>query len=166
VVSRGLLGLNLSSIRDDEPAAAMLGRDVAAYKTTVLVSGSVLAALTGAFYAHWVGFVAAEQFDPRVTFYLWAGIIIGGASHAGAWLGAAAIAGVFELTRFLADFGITAFTDTQIASIRWILIGVVLIVMLRFRPEGVLPLRSRHHLRADPRPGTTAVAREVRVGDA
>jgi branched-chain amino acid transport system permease protein len=168
VVSRGLLGMNLSSIRDDEPAAAMLGRDVAAYKTMVLVWGSVLAALTGACYAHWIGFVAAEQFDPRVTFYIWAGIIIGGASHAGAWLGAAAIAALFELTRFLGDFGITVFTDTQIASLRWILIGVILIVMLRFRPQGVLPLRARHHLRADPRPdATTAVAAaKVRVGDA
>jgi branched-chain amino acid transport system permease protein len=144
LVTHGLLGLNLSAIRADEPAAAMLGRNVAAYKTMVLVWGSVLAALTGACYAHWVGFVAAEQFDPRLTFYLWAGIIIGGASHAGAWLGAAAIAGIFEATRFLRDFGITALTDTQLASLRWIVIGLVLIVTMKFRPAGLLPMRSRH----------------------
>lgn len=156
LVSRGLLGMNLASIRDDEPAAAMLGRDVAAYKTMVLVWGSALAALTGAFYAHWIGFVSAEQFDPRVTFYIWAGIIIGGASHAGAWLGAAAIAALFELTRFLGDFGFTALTDTQIASVRWIVIGVLLIVTMRFRPQGMLPMGARHHLRAP-------AAREVLV---
>ncbi|WP_336203876.1 branched-chain amino acid ABC transporter permease [Nonomuraea sp. LPB2021202275-12-8] len=149
IVTRGLLGLNLSSVREDEPAAAMLGRNVAAFKTMVLVWGSALAALTGACYAHWVGFVSAEQFDPRVTFYIWAGIIIGGASHAGAWLGAAAIAAVFELTRFLSDFGITAFTDTQFASLRWIAIGLILIITMKFRPEGLLPMRSRHHLRDD-----------------
>jgi branched-chain amino acid transport system permease protein len=156
VVSRGLLGMNLASIRDDEPAAAMLGRDVAAYKTMVLVWGSALAALTGAFYAHWIGFVSAEQFDPRVTFYIWAGIIVGGASHAGAWLGAAAVAAVFELTRFLGDFGFTALTDTQVASVRWIVIGVLLIVTMRFRPQGILPMGARHHLRAP-------AAREVLV---
>lgn len=168
VVSRGLLGLNLSGIREDEPAAAMLGRNVAAYKTMVLVWGSVLAALAGAFYAHWIGFVSAEQFDPRVTFYIWAGIIIGGASHAGAWLGAAAIAAVFELTRFLSDFGVTAVTDTQIASIRWIVIGLVLIVVMRLRPEGVLPMRARHHLRSGRLAAPTAapVAKGVSVGDA
>ncbi|MFG1928959.1 branched-chain amino acid ABC transporter permease [Cryptosporangium sp. NPDC048952] len=151
VMSRGLLGLNLASIRDDETAAAMLGRDVAAYKTMVLVWGSALAALAGAFYAHWIGFVSAEQFDPRVTFYLWAGIVIGGASHAGAALGAAAIAALFELTRFFPDFGITAFSDTQLASIRWIVIGLLLIGTMRLRPQGILPMSSRHHLRSGPR---------------
>ena len=169
VVSRGLLGLNLASIRDDEPAAAMLGRDVAAYKTMVLVWGSALAALAGAFYAHWIGFVSAEQFDPRVTFYIWAGIIIGGASHAGALLGAAAVAALFELTRFLSDLGITAFTDAQVASIRWIVIGVVLIVTMRVRPQGVFPMSSRHHLRSGTgtRTGTAATtSEEVRVGNA
>ncbi|WP_021594379.1 branched-chain amino acid ABC transporter permease [Actinomadura welshii] len=150
VVTRGLLGMGLSAIKEDEPAAAMLGRSVAAYKTTVLVWGSVLAAVAGAFYAHWVGFVTAEQFDPRVTFYIWAGIIIGGARHAGACLGAAGIAAVFEFTRFVRDFGFTAFSDTQLASLRWIAIGVILIVMMRLRPEGLLPPRSSRHLKAGP----------------
>jgi branched-chain amino acid transport system permease protein len=168
IVTRGLLGLNLSGIREDEPAAAMLGRNVAAYKTMVLVLGSALAALTGACYAHWIGFVSAEQFDPRVTFYIWAGIIIGGASHAGAWLGAAAIAAVFELTRFLSDFGITAFTDTQLASLRWIAIGLILIITMKFRPGGLLPMRSRHHLRGDadtPAAQSAPAAEGVRVGN-
>jgi branched-chain amino acid transport system permease protein len=174
IVARGLLGMNLSAIREDEPAAAMLGRSVAAYKTLVLVWGSVLAAFAGAFYAHWVGFVTAEQFDPRMTFYIWAGIIIGGASHAGAWLGAAAIAGIFEFTRFLSDFGITMFTDTQLASLRWIVIGLMLIVTMRFRPEGFLPMRPRHGLRAGrpaganrpAAPATAPMAQGVPVGDA
>ncbi|MEV5412166.1 branched-chain amino acid ABC transporter permease [Thermopolyspora sp. NPDC052614] len=167
VATGGLLGLNLAAIREDEPASAMLGRGVAAYKTLVLVWGSVLAALAGAFYAHWIGFVTAEQFDPRVTFYIWAGIIIGGASHAGAWLGAAAIAAVFEATRFLGDFGITVFTETQLASLRWIVIGLILIVTMRVRPEGLLPLRPRHRLRADAKSRTPdPVVKGVPISDA
>lgn len=143
VATGGLFGLNLTGIREDEPASAMLGRNVAAYKTLVLVWGSMLAALTGAFYAHWIGYVSTEQFDPRVTFYLWAGIIIGGASNAGAWLGSAAIAAIFELTRFLGDFGFTFFSDTELASIRWIIIGLVLILTMKFRPQGLLPIRAQ-----------------------
>lgn len=166
VATRGLLGLNLSGIREDEPAAAMLGRSVAAYKTTVLVWGSVLAALAGAFYAHWVGFVTAEQFDPRVTFYIWAGIIVGGASHAGAWLGSAAIAAVFEATRFIQDFGVTALSDEQLASLRWIVIGVVLIVTMKLRPDGLLPLKPRHRLTAGPRGGSAVPPGEALAADA
>jgi branched-chain amino acid transport system permease protein len=160
IATHGLLGLNLAGIRADEPAAAMLGRSVAAYKTMALVWGSALAALAGAFYAHWTGFVTADQFDPRVTFYLWAGIIIGGASHAGAWLGAAGIAALFEATRFLSDWGITVFSDTQLASIRWIVIGLVLIVTMRLRPGGLLPPRSRR-LRAAPRDLPDAATRRA-----
>lgn len=152
IVSGGLLGLNLAAIRSDEPAAAMLGRNIAAYKTTALVWGSALAALTGAFYAHWIGYVAAEQFDPRLTFYIWAGIIVGGSSHAGAWLGAAAVAALFEATRFLGDFGFTALSDTQLASVRWIVIGLVLIITMKARPAGLLPMRSR------PLPGSAPAA--------
>lgn len=93
-----------------------------------------------------------------MTFYIWAGIIIGGARHAGACLGAAGIAAVFEFTRFVRDFGFTAFSDTQLASLRWIAIGVILIVMMRLRPEGLLPLRSSRHLKAGPRDEPDAAA--------
>ncbi|BCB75330.1 branched-chain amino acid ABC transporter permease [Phytohabitans flavus] len=161
--TRGLLGLSLTGIHDDEPAAAMLGRSVAAYKTLVLAWGSMLAALTGAFYVHWIGYASTEQFDPRVTFYLWAGIVVGGASNAGAWLGCAAIAGLFEATRFIGDFGFTALSETQIASVRWIIIGLVLILTMRFRPQGLLPVRTRLSRSAAPTVTAPAASGDRRV---
>ena len=141
-ISRSPFGRVLRAIRADERAAAMLGKNVAAAKTTSLVIGSGLAGLAGAIYAHYIGYIAPDQFEPSVTFFVWAGIIIGGSSHVGALIGTIGLVGLLEASRFLGDFGFTAISATHMANLRLIAVGLLIILFVRFRPQGAFPSRA------------------------
>ncbi len=140
-ITRSPFGRVLRAIRSDERAAAMLGKNVAAAKTTSLVIGSGLAGLAGAIYAHYIGYIAPDQFEPSVTFFVWAGIIIGGSSHLGALAGTIGLVGLLEASRFLGDFGFTAISPTHMANLRLIVVGLIIILFVRFRPQGAFPSR-------------------------
>lgn len=140
-------GRVLRAIRSDEVAAASLGKDVAWFRMVSLMVGSMLAGLAGALYAHWVGFVVPEQFTTLVTFATWTGIILGGSSHVGAVAGTIVLVALLESTRFLADFGLPI-DSTRFANLRFILVGILLVVMLQARPEGLWPYKHKHLSRA------------------
>ena len=80
--------------REDEGAAASIGKRVFVFRLQSFVVGSMLMGLGGALYAHFVGFIAPEDFLPILTFQLWAMLIVGGSgSNKGAILGAAVVWG-------------------------------------------------------------------------
>lgn len=133
-------GRVMRAIREDDTAVDSIGKDVDRYKVSVFTLGSVLAGLAGALYAHYIGYVVPDQFVPQITFFLWTGIVLGGNSHLGAAMGTFAFIALFEATRFLGDFGLPV-DETLLAHLRYIIAAVVLILLLRFRPDGVLPHR-------------------------
>jgi len=135
-------GLTLQAIRDDELSAEASGSNVAAFRIKSLVAGAALAGVAGAFYAMYVLFVVPDQFDAIVTFYAWVGIIIGGSSHYGAAIGTFIFVALEESTRFLSDIGLNV-SDAQIARLRLLVIGLALILLLRFRPQGLFAYRRR-----------------------
>lgn len=135
-------GRVLWAIRENEAAAESLGKDSAAVKTTSLVIGAAVAGLAGSLYAHYVNYVVPDQFLPLITFYVWTGIILGGNSHLGAAVGTFVLMALMEGSRFLGDFGFPV-SETKMAYLRFIIVGLVLILLLRFRPEGLLPYRKR-----------------------
>lgn len=139
-LTRSRFGLALQSIRDNELAAEAVGKNVLAFKLKSLVIGSMMAGVAGAFYAMYVTYVVPDQFIPLVTFYAWVGIILGGSSHIGAAVGTFLFVALQEATRFMSDFGIDI-SDAQMARIRILAIGLALIVLMRFRPQGMLPAR-------------------------
>ena len=147
-VTESQFGRLLRAIKADEPAVAMLGKNVAASKTVSLVIGSALAGGAGALYAHYVGYISPDQFEPSTTFYVWAGIIIGGSSHLGALIGSVGLVAMFEASRFLGDFGFTLLSATDIANLRLIAVGVIIILFLRFRPDGLMRYRASKRLLA------------------
>jgi len=82
-------GRVLRAIREDEAAAASLGKRAFAFRLQSFVIGSALMGLAGAVYAHFVGYIAPEDFLPILTFQLWAMLIVGGSgNNRGALLGA------------------------------------------------------------------------------
>ena len=145
-ITESQLGRVLRAIKADEPAVAMLGKNVAGSKTVSLVIAASLAGGAGALYAHYIGYISPSQFLPAVTFYVWAGIIIGGSSHLGALIGSVVLIGLFEATRFLGDFGFDLISATDMASLRLIAVGVVIILFLKFRPNGLLPYKPSRSL--------------------
>lgn len=144
-ISSSSYGRLLMAIKNDERAVSMLGRNIASAKTSSLIIGSALAGLAGSIYAHYIGYVAPDQFQPSVTFFVWAGIIIGGSSHLGALLGSVALVALLEASRFLGDFGFTLFSTTQMANVRFIVVGILIVVFLIVRPDGALPFRAGRH---------------------
>jgi len=94
-------------------------------------------ALAGVFYAHLNLFVNPGDLDPITAFYVWVAVILGGSgSNRGALLGGFVVVAIREGSRFLNDF---AWFPIDGAPLRLLLIGLLIVLVMRFRPQGVLP---------------------------
>jgi branched-chain amino acid transport system permease protein len=128
-------GRQLRAIREDETAARSLGKTPARIRLTAFVTGSVIMGLAGGLYGTFYAFVSPQDILPTLTFQIWAMLIVGGAgNNKGAVLGAFLIWGA--LSRF-APIEAQLYTG----SIQYILIGLVIVGMLLWRPQGLLPER-------------------------
>ncbi|WP_324662645.1 branched-chain amino acid ABC transporter permease [Haloarcula sediminis] len=124
-------GRVLRTIRSDEDLASALGKNTYAFKMQAFVLGSLIMALAGVFYAHLNLYVSPGDLDPITTFYVWVAVILGGSgSNRGALFGGVVIVAIREGTRAL---------PFEAAPIRLLAIGVVIVLLMRFRPQGVLP---------------------------
>jgi len=130
-------GRVLRTIRSDEDLARALGKNTYSFKMQSFVLGSLIMALAGVFYAHLNLYVSPGDLDPITTFYVWVAVILGGSgSNRGALFGGVVIVAIREGTRFLNGFEFIPFAA---APLRLLLIGVIIVLLMRFRPEGVLP---------------------------
>lgn len=137
-IGRSPFGRILESIRDNEDAVKALGKDPARFKIQVLVLGSALAGIAGAFYAHYIGYIVPEQFVPLVTFYVWMAIIMGGVGRvSGAVVGTVILMAILEGSRFIRDV-VPGVSEVEMASVRIGLVGVLLIVFVMYRPQGLM----------------------------
>ncbi len=139
-------GRVLRAIRDSAEAARSLGKETEGYKVVALVLGSALAGLAGAIYAHYIGYVSPDQFDPSLTFLIFTGIVIGGSSHWGAAVGTLVFIAAMEATRFLGDVGLPI-SQSDFAQLRLLVIGLLLIVLMQRKREGLWPYRHRERVR-------------------
>jgi branched-chain amino acid transport system permease protein len=130
-------GRIIQAIRDDEVAVRALGKEPARFKTQVLMIGGAIAGLAGAFYAHYMTYITPDQFLPVVTFYIWMAIIMGGVARLSGALGGAVLLVFFlEGVRFLRGV-IPGVSDTAMGSLQLGIVGLVLIVFMRVRPQGL-----------------------------
>ncbi len=130
-------GRLLRTIRADEDLAEALGKDSYRYKMQAFVLGSLVMALAGVFYAHLNRYVAPGTLDPVTTFYVWVAVMLGGSgSNRGAVLGGFVVVTIREGPRLLNDYGLLSI---QPGPSRLLLIGVLIVLVMRFRPQGILP---------------------------
>lgn len=130
-------GRVIESIRDNEVAVRALGKNPASFKTLSLMIGAGIAGLAGAFQAHYLSFIGPEMYVPLITFYVWIAIIIGGVGRIrGVVIGTVIMVGFLEGSRFLRDF-VPGVSEVQLASVRIWIIGVALVLMVLFRPQGM-----------------------------
>ena len=130
-------GRVLRTIRSDEDLARGLGKNTFSYKMQAFVLGSVIMAVAGVFYAHLNLFVNPGDLDPITTFYVWVAVILGGSgSNRGSLLGGFVVVAIREGSRFVNDF---AWFPIDGAPLRLLLIGLLIVLVMRFRPQGVLP---------------------------
>lgn len=136
-------GRVLKSIREDEDAAASLGKNVFAYKLQALALGAALAGVAGLFYAWEFSFFSPDDFEPLLTFFAWMILLLGGLARVWAVpVGACVFGFIFAGTRFLDFAPFTWFGSDQRAYLRLIIIGVVILALVVFRPQGLLGRRQ------------------------
>lgn len=135
-------GRALRALRENEAAAVAMGKDSLSFRLQAFVFGAALMGLAGALYAHFVGFISPEAFDPMFsTFLVWVMLIAGGSgNNRGALLGAFVIWGVWSGTEIVIG-RLPAEIVTQAGALRVFLIGLLLVVILLVRSEGILPER-------------------------
>lgn len=131
-------GRVIEAIRDDEEAVRALGKDPGSFKIRVFMIGAAFAGLGGAFYAHYITYIAPDQFVPLLTFYIWVAMILGGAGRvSGAAIGTLALVSFLEGSRFLRDI-IPGVSEVEMASVRLAVIGLALILLVLYRPSGIM----------------------------
>ncbi len=132
-------GRVLRAIREDEIAASSLGKRAFAFRLQSFVIGCMLLGLGGALYAHFVGYIAPEDFLPILTFQLWTMLIVGGAgNNRGAILGAFIVWALWTLSGGLLREIVPVQHQARAASLQVMLIGLLLAAILLARPRGLL----------------------------
>ncbi len=131
-------GRVLRAIRDDEDVAAVAGKHVLAFKVKAFAVGAAVLGVAGALYAHETSYVAPDIFAPLLTLNIILALVAGGVgNNAGAILGAVLIVALLEGTRFAAPL-MPFLAPAQIAAVRELLVSVLLLVIMRVLPAGII----------------------------
>lgn len=148
-------GRVLKAIREDEEIPRALGKNVFWYKLQAFMLGGAIAGIAGAFYAWQLTTIYPTNFEPIVTFYAWTIVVLGGAgNNAGTILGAIIFFAYNEMTRFLPklfqlldsilggilnNFSLVEFfDDSRLGAFRIMIMGLILMVLMIWRPQGIL----------------------------
>ncbi len=131
-------GRALRSVREDELVAEGLGKNTFSLRLKAFVIGAFIAGIGGGLLVTYVDAFNPSAWTSGETFFIWAALLLGGsANNRGALLGALLVPVLFaEATRFLPSF---SSSPQLIDAIRYIAIGVLLLLTVRFRPQGILP---------------------------
>jgi branched-chain amino acid transport system permease protein len=136
---RGPWGRVLRAIREDEAAAISLGKDANRLRLQAFALGSAIMGLAGAIQAHFIGFIAPENYTSAITFQVWAMLIIGGSgNNRGALLGALVVWGLWSVTGAGLSALVPPVHQARAASLQIVIIGVVLAAVLVVRPRGLI----------------------------
>lgn len=146
-VSTSRFGMALRTLREDERAAAAFGRDIYRLKLKGYVLGAALGGFAGALFAAYLTAFNPSAWSPVEVIVLYSAVLVGGRGNIrGVTLGVL-IMGLLvqESTRFLPDLpGLGTFNTLHpqvLLAMRGAIIGLVLVLFLRFRPQGLLPER-------------------------
>lgn len=138
-VQRTPWGRVLRAVREDEDAARALGKNAFSYKLQSLAISSALAAIAGFFVATNLAFVIPDEFGPTFTFVGYSMLVLGGlANYWGVALGAIIFETLLEGLRFIE----LPISEVKIAALRFVILGLVLIGLVAFRPQGVFGKRE------------------------
>jgi len=143
-------GRVIEAVREDEDAVRALGKNTLAYKLQALMIGGAMGALSGMLLAIEQQNVHPDSFQPRVTFILYVIVILGGAGTIwGPVLGAVVFNFVyFTIDQFMVqlqanvDFVGDLISPAEAALIKLVFVGIALMLLMIFRPQGILGSRE------------------------
>lgn len=138
-LSRSPWGRVLRAIREDEVAAQALGKRPVRFRLQAFTVGGAIMGLAGAAQAHFIGFIAPDNYMPVLTFQVWAMLIVGGSgNNRGAIAGAILVWGLWALTAAAVSAFVPPEEQARAAALQIVAIGVGLCLMLLLRPRGLL----------------------------
>jgi branched-chain amino acid transport system permease protein len=138
-------GRVLRAIREDEDAARALGKNTFVYKLQSLSVSAALAAIAGYMLAINISILSPANFDPVLTAYAYVIVILGGlGSYLGVVVGSFFLIFVLEATRYIE----LPLSDARVAALRFMIVGLVLMLLVVFRPQGLFGKRQELTLRA------------------
>ncbi|MFY9649071.1 MAG: branched-chain amino acid ABC transporter ATP-binding protein/permease [Trebonia sp.] len=136
-------GRSLRAMRDNDVVADSLGKNLLSLRTAMLVTGGAIAGLSGGILVSYITTWSPAAWGYAETVVLFAAVIIGGTgNHLGAILGAVLVpVGFEEVTRYIPTSN--NLPPNLIPSLEWVAIGLLIVVFLWVRPQGILPERKR-----------------------
>jgi branched-chain amino acid transport system permease protein len=146
-------GRALKAIREDEDAARALGKNAYMYKLQALMLGGVIAGVAGMLQVIQKGSIQADTFNPVITFTIWAMLILGGPGRTwspviGSMIYWSLISFMENVLRELPEGSANRLEDTiglsefNISQMRFILVGLGLLLLARYRPQGIFGSRE------------------------
>jgi branched-chain amino acid transport system permease protein len=149
-LGRSPWGRVLRAIREDETAARALGKNALRFRLEAFAIGGAIMGLGGAAQAHFIGFIAPDNYLPILTFQVWVMLIVGGSgNNRGAILGAIVVWGLWAVSASAIAAVVPPAEQARAASLQIVMIGVALCAILLLRPRGLLGevrIVSRHLL--------------------
>jgi len=125
-------GLALKAVRDDELSTEAIGRNVTVFKIWAFVVSSGFIAISGFLYASYVSYIDPTSFNLDEAIFILSGVIIGGTGNIkGPIVGAVFVVLLPELLRFV------GLPDSVAANLRQIIYGLMILVLMRLRPQGL-----------------------------
>ncbi|RLC91808.1 MAG: branched-chain amino acid ABC transporter permease [Chloroflexi bacterium] len=133
-------GRVLRAMREDEVMTSANGKNVFLFKLQSLVVGAMIMGIGGALYAHYSAAVQPSLFTPMFgTFIIWAMLSLGGTgNNKGAILGGFVVWAIWSWSTFLIRNVVPAGFQTRAPYIRYILIGLLLVIIMLRRPKGLI----------------------------
>ena len=146
LLMRSPWGRVLKAIREDEDAVRSLGKNVVGYKMQSLILGGLFGALAGFIFALANSSIQPDNYSTLLTFFAYTALIMGGTARIiGPVLGAVLFSGLFVFLENFLFQAVTAgyipsaiMTTNQVGVVRGILVGVVLMLLMIYRPQGLL----------------------------
>jgi branched-chain amino acid transport system permease protein len=137
IIVNSQFGRIMRGIREDEVLVSSLGKNTFKYKAQVFALGSAVSGLAGSLFAQYNTFIDPSVFFPTVTFSVLVMVMIGGpGNNLGAIVGAALIQSLSRGARIAKDY--LPFLPIDPENLRIIIIGVLIILVLMYRPQGLI----------------------------
>jgi branched-chain amino acid transport system permease protein len=143
------LGRAWVAMREDEVAASSVGVNIMTHKLYAFALGALWGGLAGVVFANFQGFVSPESFTFMESVFIVTMVVLGGmGSIPGTIVGAALIAGIPEVIRGVAQSPllssmISAETASAISGYRYLVFGLLMVIMMAVRPQGMIPSKRR-----------------------
>lgn len=141
-LQRAPYGRVLRIIREDDDLSSAMGKNTFSFKMRAIAVGGTFGGLAGSLYAHYMRYIGPEAFFPIETFIVWGMAILGGKGNSrGIIVGAIIIQFFYMGTRIIKDY--LPLGAETLASLRMFIIGLLIMLIMMYRPEGLFPEKKR-----------------------